>query len=322
MKALILLPCASILIATNSRADSGVIQLQQIPNGKDETEGADFYPPGVDTNLVISSGVNTNGHGSVVMTRNGAIQDFLVVANNLAQGPNAFNFAYGVFINDFPGSTNFSLIGVMDLVRPGKKTTTWRLEYIGTNAAPPELGVADLGDLVGLELRIIGSPLNPSNANLVFLHAILPPVLPDPAVNSGVKRVAMSIPPAGLGSPPSPYAQGTLTVKYDAVRGRTVISIKATKLTHGTGYAVFLEDAPGAGVYQEIEEMNEPIKFPNTLSSGFLTLDTQKGNPIDFFAHTPNDLAGRNIVVVDPFFDAFAPTNSSIHLIATMPSIP
>jgi hypothetical protein len=51
-------------------------------------------------------------------------------------------------------------------------------------------------------------------------------------------------------------------------------------------------------------------------------LDTQKGTPIDFFANTAGDLAGRTIVVVDPFFDAFIPSNSAIHLLATMPTIP
>jgi hypothetical protein len=316
-----LLAGASTFLPASARADSGVIQLQQVPNDKDEGEGPDFTPPGVDSNLVASSGVNTNGFGRVQMTKKGTLQDFLVVADKLAEGPNAFNFAYGVFINDLPGSTSFSLVGVMDLVKRSSKDPRWELHYSNTGAAPPELGVADLADLAGLELRIISSPLN-ATPGAVYLHAILPPVLPNPSENSALKKITMSIPPAGIGSPPSPEARGTLTVKYDAIRGRSIISIKASKLTHGTGYTVFLEDAPGAGVYQELEELNEPANFPNSLSSGTLTLDTQKGTPIDYFADAVGDLAGRNIVVADPFFDAFNPLNSSIHLIATMPSIP
>src|SRR5207302_7348264 len=85
-----------ICLPTDTKADSGVIQLQQIPNQvSPETEGDDFVPAGVDSNLVLSSGVNTNGFGRVVLTKSGAVQDFLVEANNLPPGPNAFNFAFG-----------------------------------------------------------------------------------------------------------------------------------------------------------------------------------------------------------------------------------
>ena len=319
-EALFLSAGAFICLPTGARADSGTIQLQQIPNILDEIEGSDFIPPGVDTNLVISSGVGTNGNGRVVLTKSGGVQDFLVTANRLPPGANAFNFSYGVFIADAPGSTNFTLVGVMDLVHPGLKNTRWVLHYSQNGSAPPQLGVADLSSLSGLEIRIISSPLSP-NPNKVYLHAILPPVLPDPSVLSGVKKIAMSRPAAGVGSPPSPRAEGTLTVKFDGVRGRTIISIHASKLARGTGYAVFLENAPGAGIYQELEEFNEP-KFSNAVTGGSLTLDTKKGNPIDFFADTAGDLAGRTIVVTDPFFDAFNPSDSSIHLIATMPPIP
>ena len=321
MEAIFVLAVALIYVPTDTKADSGVIQLQQLPNQVAESEGNDFIPPGVDTNLVLSSGVNTNGFGRVVLTKKGAVQDFLVDVTNLAPGPNAFNFAYGVFINDLPGSTNFALVGVLDLVKPGVKKPRWLLHYTQSGSAPPQLGVADLTDLAGLELRIIASPLS-AGANEVFLHALLPAVLPSPSVLSGTKKIAMATPPSGIGSPPSPSAVGTLTVKYDAIRGRTIISIKASGLARGTGYTVFVENSPGAGLYQELEELNSPINFPNNLAGGTMILDTQNGTPIDWFADTAGDLAGRQIVVVDSFFDAFFPTNDSIHLMATMPTIP
>ena len=315
-----------VVITASSRpvcADSGAIQLQHLPNLAIEGEGADNKPPGVDMTLVDSSGFNTNGFGRVMLTKVNGTQTFLLDARNLAPGTTAFNFAYGVLIAAAPGSTNFNHIGVMNLVSSNakKRRSHWILRYSNVGSAPPQLGVADVAGLAGLELRIVTSPLSPS-PNKVALHAILPPVLPDPTVLSALKKIAMTVPPAGPGTPPSPLAIGTLTVQHDGLKGRSVLSIQASNLSKGTGYIVFLENAPGADQYTEIDELNEPANFPNNLAGGSLRLDTIKGNALDFFASTPADLAGRKILVVDPFFDAFNPSLSSVHLMATMPAFP
>jgi hypothetical protein len=313
----VLLPSRSV------QADSGAIQLQRLPNLLLEGEGVDAVPPGVDSNLVASSGIITNGFGRILMTKHKGVQTFFVEARNLPVPPNAFNFAYGVFLADFPGSTNFQQIGVLNLIshNPKHGKSHWALRYSQVGGAPPQLGVEELADLDGREVRIITSPLA-IDSDIVALHAVLPPVLPDPKVLSAHANIAMSVPPTGPGTPPSPDATGTLTLLFDGRNGRSLLAIHANGLAKGTGFIVFLENAPGADQYTEVDELNEPADFPNGLAGGSLVLDTKRGDALDFFASTPADLAGRRILVVDPFFDAFNPSLSSVHLMTVIPAFP
>ena len=263
--------------------------------------------------------------GTVVLGRHDAKQSFEVGVHNLAGS------GYGVFRGD-TFSTNFPvfLIAAMDQNDP--TNNSWSLKFTSISGAPPQLGVADVTNLVGKIIYIatlgatnitgVGTNLVGCTTNIVggvtnlvgcttnivdavtniivgaVLWAPVPPLVANPGKESFNKKAVLVSPPGG----PSPRSRGKIETRYSGTRGQSVLEIRAMLLPRGHPYAVWMEDGLS---YTNIGSL--------TLSggSGRFIRDTRKGLPLPLEVPFVDDLSGRNILIRDEF--------GEVHLVGPIP---
>ena len=159
--------------------------------------------------------------GTLKLTIKKQTQSFVVEAYNLADSyPNGL----AVYLGTAPQITNGVLhyVDVMDFRTNGY----WRLAFTSSPQAPPQLGVTNLTDLVGMTIFVA------SDTNKALLRAFIVDLVPHPEQFSFRRRVALTQPPLRL----SLKASGSTLVSYNGRTGASYIETRAIRLNAGNNY--------------------------------------------------------------------------------------
>jgi hypothetical protein len=160
--------------------------------------------------------------GTVTLAIKGATQSFTIDAYNLA-GP--YDKGLVVFLGDSPQITNAALWYVDMLSRTGTNNH-WRLVLESASGAPPQLGVTNLTDLVGLTVFVA------TETNQAILRAIVTDLVPNPSLLSYRRRVPLILP----NQPLSQKAKGSILVSYNGRTGASIVDITARNLNANNRY--------------------------------------------------------------------------------------
>lgn len=236
-------------------------------------------------------------NGTVLVEKHGNEQSFVVTVRNIPLQQSGL----AVFLGDSLGITNSEPLFVSVLSKGNATNDQWTLNLKGDHGAPPFLGVDDVEELVGKFVFVVNESTN------VLLRTMITPLQPKLSATSFHARAKLFAPDPA----PSPRAVSTVSVKYDAKRGASLIEIRSRKLAAGIGYCI-------------IYSLESPLP-PGTLCASlgdnliegqaFLRHDTRKGEDLPFGLEagvtTIADLAGIHVFVVDPF--------GAQHLMGTIP---
>ena len=208
----------------------------------------------------VDSSSSTNAWGTVTITQAANLQQFSLTVRNIVPAvPNTPPGGLALFLSQSPGDTNnFYLVNVLDAAGTNG---AWRLELTGTSAAPPQLGVTDVTNLVGRLVEIADAATN------VYLETIIPPFAPVPAKLSYNRRVNLVRPSPA----PSPKAEGQIIVKLNGTRGGSSLRVRAKRLRAGDGYCAFLVSFPGqdtGGCMSQTNSINGTVKFGGDTTHG------------------------------------------------------
>jgi hypothetical protein len=178
----------------------------------------------------------------------------------------------GMFLEDAPASGDFTKVAGLATLKNG----AGKITLASGDGAPGELGVASLDDLAGRRLEV-------RDANgAALLDAVLPGLQPF----VGTKLVGKLLPPDGA---PAPKASATLTGKAKPSKGSERFRLKAKKLPAGAAAALFIEDAPGSGIFLPAGELDGSVYLR----------DTALGDRLPLEVAAQADLVGRAIQVRD-----------------------
>lgn len=231
--------------------------------------------------------------GTAVLKKQGTKQIFSVAVHDLAGS------SFGVFVgtsNDT--NTPIFLISAMD----GQPATgDWVLKYSAVGSAPPQLGVTNLDDLAGLFL-FIGTPGQQTNVvngvtNIISGTVLFTQITPLTNNASAVRYNLKSplTPPAV--APPNPRETGFVKTTYVGSRGRSVLTIFATRLSGGGAYTIFVEDPPSSQTLTNIGNLVLSLET----HTGTFRRDTRNGETLPFGSSTVQNLSGRAIEIHDAF---------------------
>ena len=183
---------------------------------------------------------------------------------------------------------------------------SWKLKFTSKNGAPPQLGVADVTNLVdkiiyvatlgttnivggvtnlvGCTTNIIGAVTN------IFVGAVLwapvPPLVANPSKESFKRRELLELPVLA----PSPRSHGLIKVQYVGGRGQSVLDMRAMALPRGQTYTVWMEDGSS---YTNIG----PLALSG--ANGRFIRDTGKGQPLPLQAQQIGGLSGRGVLITN-----------------------
>ncbi len=175
-----------------------------------------------DGTFVGNSQTKSLPKGTVTLTIKNGKQSFAVDAYNL---PGPYDNGLAVFWGDAPQITNAALQYVSVLSQVGSNNH-WRLRFESQGAAPEQLNVADLTDLVGMTVFVA------TETNNAVLRANVTDLLPNPSVLSYRRRVPMYLPDVPL----SLNAKGTIHVRYNARTGASVVEVRTRNLNAENRY--------------------------------------------------------------------------------------
>ena len=273
--------------------------------------------------------------GDVILRKSGSQQYFEVKIKNLAED----SFKIFVTTNEFTYlSTNNFLVDLVYPValldRTNVKKGLWQRKLIGDGEAPIEIPVFDdLADLAGRQVHIakpgadlltgitnlfncvtnivgvetnincstnilFGVPLiDPGQTQAVYsvLWAPIPGLLAKPAISNYNARASMTLPEI----PPSPKAKGMIRTRYKASKGQSLLDVKASGLTRGQVYSLWIADATNAMVFIKAGNMD---LVKDGASARFIR-DTKYGDPLPQQVGYVFDLTGRPFVILDDFED-------------------
>lgn len=234
--------------------------------------------------------------GTVLLERKNGRQSIKVAIENLPPPGSG----YGVFVSSDPlASNNVSFVNI--LANPGADGR-WTLDLNSKNGAPPQLGVADVNQLVGQFLFIADPSTN------IVLRTKIQPLVPSLTAASFRRKVTMYQPFA----PPSPRGKGTIRLTYNARTGATFFEVRMKKLAENNTYCSFYTYVP---VDFEDEGCDGSGGIKLEKGNGFVRRDTSKGDdlPVGYLNefYTVDDLVGLNVEVVDVF--------GAVHLIGPIP---
>ena len=160
--------------------------------------------------------------GTVKLAIKDGKQSFTIDAYNLA-GP--YDKGLVVFLGDAPQITN-AVLQYVDVLSQVGTNNHWHLAFESAPAAPAQLGVTNLTDLVGSTVFVA------SETNNAILRAVVIDLVPDPAKLSYRRRVPLMLPDVPL----SLKARGSIFVKYDGRTGASIIDIRARGLNANNRY--------------------------------------------------------------------------------------
>jgi len=222
-------------------------------------------------------------------------------------------------------TTDCCTLAVAPLGLQNSKRGVWSRRITGNGSAPPELmniGIANLSDLAGTSADIA----NPVENNLILtvtnvvdsvtnLITGIPVPTPDvtnvvavilwaplyaPTVNPGAGsylRKGTMIPLTN--APPSPGAKGTIAVRFKGTLGESVFDVKASKLTPGQVYHVYIADSTNQNTFVLLDAGT--MTTSKSGSSARFLRDTRFGDPLPQQVRDAGDLSGRIIEIRDDF---------------------
>ncbi len=234
--------------------------------------------------------------------------------------------SFGLFSAPYPSfSTNCCTEAIAPLGLDNAKKGAWSRRLTGNGSAPPELqndGIANLSDLAGTRADIAkperdnliltitnvvegvtnivtGIPVptpNVTNVVAVILWAPLYAPTVDPGAGSYLRKGTM-IPLAV--APPSPGAKGTIAVRFKGTLGESVFDVKASKLTPGQVYHVYIADSTNQNTFVLIDAGT--MTTSKSGSTARFLRDTRFGDPLPQQVRDAGDLSGRIIEIRDDF---------------------
>lgn len=253
---------------------------------------------GADTSSIIDfqRSIDTPGFGptaTALLKKHGTKQIFSVTAQNLGGG------SFGVFFGA-ANDTNTPVFLVAAMDRQGTNDTRV-LKYSADGAAPPQLGFADVEDMVGLYL-FIASPgrtnISPSGVTNYIVNAVLFAQIPPLTTKADATRFKLKSPLAPPAfAPPNPLTKGYVKSSFIGTQGRSVLNIFASHLSGGGSYTIMVEDPPAS---MNMTNIGNLVLSPDT-RNGTFSRDTRKGETLPLQANTVQDLSGRAIEIRDAF---------------------
>jgi hypothetical protein len=247
--------------------------------------------------------------GTAVLEEKGSNQIFSVTINNLSGVQNGTAGSFGVFV----GSANTTsspifLIGPLSLQGTNY---TWTLKFEAMGAAPAQLGVSNMTDLVGQFLFIA----NPGYTNVVngvtneIVYSVLFTRIPAFTTKADAPRYhRKSLLTVPFVAPPNPAEEGWVKTIFNGVQGRSVFELSAFHLSGGGTYSIFIEDPPSSSIMTNIGLL---VISTNNVHTGSYNIDTRHGETLPLEAPTVRDLSDRAIQIRDAF--------DEIHLEGTIP---
>lgn len=199
------------------------------------------------------------------------------------------------------------------------------MQLTGNGSAPPELvniGIANLSDLAGTSAdiakpeennliltvtNVVGSVTNvittgipvptPDVTNIVAVILWAPLYAPtaDPGAGSYLRKGTM----VRTVVPPSPNAKGTMTLRFKGTSGESVFDVKASKLTPGQVYHVYIADSTNQSTFVLIDAGT--MTTSKSGSSARFLRDTRFGDPLPQQVRDAGDLSGRVVEIRDDF---------------------
>ena len=154
---------------------------------------------------------------------------------------------------------------------------------------------------------IVGVPLfDPAVTGTVsaVMWAPIPDFLAKPGV-ANFKQTATLLLPGGV--PPSPAAKGQIRLRFNNAKGQSVLEVRATGLTRGQVYSLWLGDSATPSVLVKAGDM---ILKQDGSQARFVR-DTKFGDPLPQQVPFLENLSGRPIAILDEF--------ESPHLVGTLP---
>jgi hypothetical protein len=137
---------------------------------------------------------------------------------------------------------------------------------------------------------------NVTNVVAVILWAPLYAPTVDPGAGSYLRKDTM-IPLAV--APPSPGAKGTIAVRFKGTLGESVFDVKASKLTPGQVYHVYIADSTNQNTFVLIDAGT--MTTSKSGSTARFLRDTRFGDPLPQQVRDAGDLSGRIIEIRDDF---------------------
>ncbi len=219
--------------------------------------------------LLRAGGAVATGQGFVAVSAKGTK---VSVEFSVAKLPASVAAPLGVFVEEGVGAGTFTQAASIAALKKG----AGKVALSSASGPPAALGVTDLAELVGRAVEIR------SGDGTAVLAAKFP------ALEKFVgTKVATSFGP----SQDSPLAKlsAKLTGTPSAKTGSEKFLLKAKGLAPGTVYALWMEDAPGSGVFVAVGD----------LVGGQFLRDQAKGDTLPFGAASLADLVGRAVELRD-----------------------
>jgi hypothetical protein len=204
-----------------------------------------------------------------------------------------------------PYFTDLSSLGGRQVViaRPGPDTLVSLTNVFGcvTNILSGSTNVVCSTNI------IVGVPLfDPAVTGTVsaVMWAPIPGFLSKLGISNTNQRVALGLPG---GVPPSPAAKGEIRTRFNNAQGQSVLEIRATGLTRGQVYSVWIGDSATPSV---LVKAGDVVAKQDGAKVSFIR-DTKRGDPLPQQVSFLGDLSGRPIAILDEF--------ESPHLVGTLP---
>jgi hypothetical protein len=233
-----------------------------------------------------------------------------------------------VAANYYYDGTNSPVSYVAPVNRVGIQRGNWNAKLVGTNGAPPQLQVYEIGNLSDMSDLFSFDIGNPGSTNIVggtnsidlvctvsngisvctyttnivggvtniyinsYVWAPVPPLVPKPAVFNFRAKNKFERPPLA----PSPHATGTMLMTYNGTQGRSLFDFRINEMTKGQSYALWVSDGGtnwNAGNF-------DYLATPGGTNLRFRR-DTAKGDPLPLQMPSNAYLTNRVFQVRDGF---------------------
>jgi len=208
------------------------------------------------------------------------------------------------FLADFESLTEVNG-NILTVAQPGiPAVTTIYTNIIGavTNIS---LGVTNI---VGTTTNIIDGIVIPNPGQTAEYFAALWAPLYSLSANPGAASYHRHSALAVVGDA-SPHAKGNVNISFSGSSGRSLLTIRATGLTRGQQYTLFVSDRTNQDFYVMLPVDNMTQK--DLGSTATFVRDTQFADPLPQQARDIGDLSGREVEIRDAF--------DVVHLAGIMP---
>lgn len=192
--------------------------------------------------------------------------------------------------------TDFGTNHIVEIAQPDVPRVTTIFTNIIAGVTNISMGVTNItGNITNIINGIVIPNPGQTGSSFATLWAPLHPVVPDPSLLSFRSR-GRFLPPEG--SEASPKARATVNVSYNGATGRSILDIRASNLTRGQTYTLWIANGTNAPIV-----LLAAAEMTSNKSGSQLRFirDTQYGDPLPQQVRDVSDLSQRLFQIRDGF---------------------